>query len=930
MCAYASIENFLDTLCVEDQAEAAYIPGNQAIDFYPSYLRVEHRIAIEEHVPDGKPKPFEFEEALLARLGQSRPFGLLFLVGGLGSGKTTTVKYLLRSIKEKRAEFHARFNCACAAGGCHRDPIYVDGIRFSSLTDDPSELARLIFHEIRLQVYKRLIDTWLLSLNVNPSFIHEHVDSGYHVLRRLLLANDILPKNGLYFARGYPTGPLRLERPLLQMKPENPAEWIAEAVSRYTTAADLLAEAFEEIRQNLAHSREFLAGVLRMYIEPCKINNPTNLIVIDNLDALPTAKLEVLISLIHTVASTIGGVPFLVPVRPSSIAPGSVVRNLACRYHYGPNNFELTLQRLERHILTKSPEAILQDASWQEPVSIEDRWRFVLAAVIYAQVLEAGLRMNRPKLVVQDAGTATLVYHEADNPSRQVKMHPEFSRITNAITLNANVLDNLSRTVSALVGCCARYALSEMNRFFSNCFIYGGFLDGMIHELKKSRTLAPVRIPYGSLVALTVANPQRPFGALAHQLNLFMPLDHRVHHGQPTLARLRILEHLLRHPRVTINALLADLSLHGLPKEGALLYLNDLQDRKRLLIWFSDNQSLTNTSSLDQYSVLSEHGLGYLLNIVGNFEYLWHASAEISGGAIEVNFPQKLSYLSSLLERLAEVEWLQICLRSGSASEIETQRTGVGARPFLTLMVAYGVLEHVVPGMELVLKRHHGAEYSQALNKQVDVILRLIGDLQYAYVVAHGNAAYVIRHQVQISAALSACDQLIANGLLQERTQKVLQLLIDGWQDEAESLATSSQGLPFIAKTRYERKSTIEEYRYLRKELVDLLGSRLPTRQGLEIRVTSLNLLIDSVEREVEEGKLAIEEAELRSLRSDSEALRVFELKSKSSSYSIRGSLSAEEVEAAKDRCNAWLAAMDEVGSRLGVRSRAHFGARWQ
>src|ERR1041385_1328076 len=122
---YPRIQAFLnDTLSVEEIDDESYVDGSKRINFYAAPLRGEG-LRIEDHEPAKETsRRREFEEALFERLLQPRSFNLLVLLGGLGAGKTTTVKYLLRRFRERREQIMRRFICTC--DGCFREPIYLD------------------------------------------------------------------------------------------------------------------------------------------------------------------------------------------------------------------------------------------------------------------------------------------------------------------------------------------------------------------------------------------------------------------------------------------------------------------------------------------------------------------------------------------------------------------------------------------------------------------------------------------------------------------------------------------------------------------------------------------------------------------------------------------------------------------------------------
>lgn len=263
---YPRIQAFLnDTLSVEDVDDSSYVDGSTKIDFYAAPFRDETRLSIEEYKP-GKDsnRSREFEEALFERLLQDRPFNMLVLLGGLGAGKTTTVKYLLRRFDDRRDQIMNRFICTCT--GCFRRPIYLD---FRSL-DPERALSRGtivpdVLHEMRLATYEQIVLEWLQSCGNSVARIKAN-DRDFMVLRRLFIANDLLYYQGSEFAglSELHDSNLTLEAPLTSMRMEDSD--LIRLINIYKPHASAYRTKLEKVVTDPYNSLDFMRLTLKFYL----------------------------------------------------------------------------------------------------------------------------------------------------------------------------------------------------------------------------------------------------------------------------------------------------------------------------------------------------------------------------------------------------------------------------------------------------------------------------------------------------------------------------------------------------------------------------------------------------------------------------------------------------------------------------------------
>jgi hypothetical protein len=935
----SNIETFVEYKLAGDLGDVAdYVPGSRRVEFYAEKLAPEHYIDIEGHIPGPILRQYEYEEALLERLSVPSEFGMLLLVGGLGSGKSTTIAYLKHLLAARRSEVKDAIGCAhCSI--CKREPLVINCIaEGKEKTNDV--LVRHIFREIRLAIYERLLRPWLMSGGLALEEIAKQ-DQELTVLRRLLLANDILPAVEHPFDTPIDTSELLLGSPLRSRAPT--MEWIRHLITTYRGAAIRFQRELKEVAEHQSDAVEFMAQVLRTYMENCQPGNPLNLIVIDNLDQLPTKRIDVIVKRLHDAASRAPGVPFLVALRPSSIVPDGFVRTLHSRYHYGPRNAEVVAFRLWKYVLSQSRSDLARrraDGGAFDATPTDDEIDALLvAAWLYFRV------------------ATTSIGDAADRPTPLLEVHPDHAFLRH-VDMAENVSRSLAWTLEALTGTCTRYALRELVRFFQNAYRFPLVLSGVMRRLRTD--LPSTASSYGDLVYLVVAHAPGATRVNPGLANVFMPTERGGNHGSPSLVKLRLLEMLALAHRVRIRDLVKSLCFFGIPWELAVAGINDLQDRHRLLLWLSDNSRIEDVQSETGYAVVSEHGVSYFESVIGDFELSWYSAIELSGQVATpeaLKFTQKLEAYTELVGRLVSVEWLQICFHRTLAQVFESERGELKGMPMISAAVMLASLRRTLASAYLAMKGGRvSQEFLERLSRVVGKLLDVVDVIEGHYKLAFGGVGLQSRYERQVGSLLATIDELAAQGSLSDAIAGRLRGLVDRWRRPPTAgwnpAGWLSRGSPL------PEEGTITTIARLGRAF-DALGSVTEALDRMTEAKTLLRALADRRQRiaqALEEGVPTYSEflKELRFLLDDTTELKAVLGDSAATGtqlyqwarrerdelreavevlgtlrISVDGLVGRDEMSEMKQKSNRILDIYRAMAVHLGVRGVSHLEARW-
>ena len=193
-----------DVLCQERIELAHYRPGRTPIDFHEDRMDASEAPVFEPSgfVDSSAGAEFYHEASLVDRLFTPKEFNLLILVGGLGAGKSTTVRYVIKAIEQSRKTKSSNVACSACDGFCERRPIRVDCIDLRP-RELPGDTLFAVLNRMRDEILKVLVREWLGAIPL-PALDVQRLDPEYNMLRTLLLVAEILPSSR-------PRYPLRLD-----------------------------------------------------------------------------------------------------------------------------------------------------------------------------------------------------------------------------------------------------------------------------------------------------------------------------------------------------------------------------------------------------------------------------------------------------------------------------------------------------------------------------------------------------------------------------------------------------------------------------------------------------------------------------------------------------------------------------------------------
>lgn len=756
-----------DTLSASTVTADNYHPGVQRIEFYEQLIERPGGLSVYDHVRENPPNGISYEEALYDRVTGSAS-ELLVLIGGLGAGKSTAIKYLCDSIQSRRPAIDKLYPCECHP--CVRKPIVVDCLDLDrTFTSNAAEVEVLM--RIRREVYIQLIDEWFIHNSQDPQALHSDERK---VLRRLLIANDLYhwaDAESLDFPIALHASNLELYCDLFIFGPQT---WnVSTLVRDYGHAANSLDHALQETLSDVGVAKRFTALVLGFWLRACNPKSPLSLVVVDNLDLQPTDNIEQIVNHLHDLDTRNHSLRLLVPLRPSSIVPHGFTKHQKYMYHYGPNCFSLIRSRLERHILLKTRAELVGLPQDGKPFAVtpthEEHMCLVVSAYIYALICVAGLQ-------------------RAASHGKEVA-RPNVAKdynILHVMRFSTAATQNLAETLVAVVGTSARYAIEQLRRYFDHAYSNSPFLRQVETAGISMGAPSRIKIPFGQIISavLGVHASDTRQNSLA---NLFAPTTVRANPKLPSLAKLRILAFLAIKGRVRVGDVVASLGQHGIPVEVAIEALNYLHTKNRLLLWFSRNSDLSvDHPDLQQYAVISEHGQSYLQKLAGDFEYGWFCAQQILADSTrdEVdNFQVRLRAYQYLMSNIADIDWKQLTFRRCSAAMTwPLHASEIRADEMLSLFILYSSFERVTSSSVAVTLSVR--EYEQPWVDELVDIVGLVADLilkgQELYEIYFGNNGYLLSYKSKIDQCKREVDRLIGNSFF-ERIKVSIERLVQSW-----------------------------------------------------------------------------------------------------------------------------------------------------
>ena len=618
-----------------------------------------------------------------------------------------------------------------------------------------------------------------------------------------------------------------------------------------------------------------LSIIIEYYMAQCPDRSVLSLIALDNLDALPTEHIERVTNCMYDLASTRKNLPILMPLRPSSITPEAFDRPPFYRLHYGPDVANMVKRRLLDFVLKRSKEA-LTNASvvrresgtalaldgmpfpFSSTPSENDYRCLVICSYIYALLQcsrATGRTAVRDRATLESAKQALKKGVEALN--RELNEDHVFLA---DIDFRSDTIVALAETLHALVGRSSRYAYVQLEAFFKNLYRQPELLAGAIRSFAAGRLRKPLRLRYGSLIN-TMVGAEDAHGDGSRVANIFR------RHGmaqssRPSLVPLRILGMLRFDKRVRARALLSQLSRKGIPADVAVDSLNYLHNRRRLLLWFSNNRNMgLSTTDLSQYIVLSEHGKHYYDTLAGDFEYLWYCSSRLSRNYVvgrKSTFPEKLNSYRRLISEVGDTEWKQIVFERTLTTAVDDRSETVATDELYVLSLLYSSMRRLATSTDTVLSSAWpGPQYGRDVNAVLRETCGLILKWQERYETAYRSTGYLLRYGQGLEEMTKAAVMfLLQSPGIAGRTRDVLDKVVSSWSAPARFLPLSKSGYSGRVATSLDTgalrqslddsgmfgigdlvKNTSSEevlrslakFTWARQELADLLENTFPT-----------------------------------------------------------------------------------------------------
>jgi len=773
---YNNVQSFLHDVNVPDEVDPDdYITGTQRIEFYGDRLKKEHFFTIHDTNLTGGAS---YEEAIMSRIVERKEFSCLILLGGLGAGKTTTVKWVLRELDKRKENFRIT-KCNHSCNICHRTPLMID---CNSLNrDEPqSDTILSLTQLLRTEIYDKVLREWFQKNNEDPRVLKDVYTS--KLLRCLIIANDLplwVQQNRLAISLDslLPPEDLQNDAPILKLTPDSDTlRVLTHKFKGHLTKMDaFLTRVHHHQRDNI----DFTTALLRFYLSLCPPNNPQNIMVIDNLDHLPTRHIEEIARVVYQISNQISYFQTLLPLRPSSVFPAGFIKSMEAWYHYGPDCFEMVLHRLERYILQRPRSELREETQGRDKYfpfssrpSKEEVDFLLVASYLYASVLSMSSQ---------------------ERPTGVVNFDASHSALLSNITVSHRAGMEISRTMGALVGTCARYANEQIKRYLNNIYHFPDIVFAALRRSGSGASATTVSVPYkviiDSIIFDSVGN------ALTERIvNVYLPTSRSANETMPSTCKIRVLQFLKHWKRVTVTEILRHLALYGVPSEIALASLNSLHKKERLLIWFSENHDLR-SEELDgsQYVVISEHGLSYLEHVVGDFEYVWACSAQILDQDLRSSrFNVRLEAYVRLLKGFGEAEWKQIAFRRAFAGYSSEALYLPVDGALLTLSILYQSLARAVGSAQPVLlfgsksNRPERVDVATELENLLEHVCSLILEWQGKYQLAYGGRGYLSRYSESIDRAREALTALLETCKLGSACRAGVDDVLESWRQEDE------------------------------------------------------------------------------------------------------------------------------------------------
>lgn len=675
------IDDALTFFCREELlGERDYVAGRIRAPFSVSAHQVDRKMFDDK--PNGGGS---YEDRMCNRVRKADFDGPFLLVGGLGAGKTTFAAHLGRQLKSLQMELIRENLCDCK--GCPRQPLLLDYLP-SKQASPLDKIKFKILREICTSFGHMAIDHWWQERGRAPRSKESLDDRQLNTLTALFICNDVFQWASRSENHALTPVICKSQYELAEDIVEHNAADVAAMRTLCASKASAAADVQDAVNQlQLEELEDLTAGVASRYLHGCGGNTASaiNLLMIDNIDQLPTNFIGPIVNMLDSLSRKVDGFKILVPVRPSSVGHGWAVGTTPLIAHYGPDCAEMMITRLRNNILglsraelvqqsvfdkrrpafglRKSPDDRIPDWETRKPAIDDDELDgFIAATVFYLRLMECALPPPLRDLRWEEKQTPQTQY-----PSGPKQIHDDHSRFV-SLRLGGAIAKSVTRTLRAMIGTSARYALEHLHVYYEALYERPDLLAALVNRVKHPAH-GDSPIPYQDVVDLLLPEHDPDVGRL-RWVNLFRVENAGPNSAWPSLVKVRILQILRDGKRHQLGRLFTEMGLYGIPEALVVENINHLQDKRGLLLWLSTNRPIAaDTESREEDVSISEHGKRYIDPLLGDFEYLLACATEI--GQTSSEHPTRVERLGHFLQfskNLTAADWLQNAFRLRSPS----------------------------------------------------------------------------------------------------------------------------------------------------------------------------------------------------------------------------------------------------------------------
>lgn len=737
--------------------------------------------------------PESFETSLHNRLlddGDPRK-NIIILIGGLGSGKTTTTCQLIGNLRSS------------PRGGRGTRREIVKSI-FEGNTLGSREPSAKVAPKVLLKFWSDLADSVIDDFSSSTLTVERRAGLRLSVLREIAdfaEARSIQIPPSIY--------DLDLPRPISRISNTDKIPQSSRTICQKYIRSLGATEEDSDFPELLNATICYLTDKHREGAAPKHI-----VFVADNLDRVVASSATAAMAAVRRATYNCHDVRTLIPLRPTSLVSDpefyGFVDSVA---HYSPTEFELMSQRLQYFIFSRSRQELRDgyeiedstDPAAPKRVNLflntpsEFEIDFLLAACcLFRAVMWYGLNLPEPDGTPHPPITA---------------FHPDHACF-GGISLDLDAGMDMARMLKTVNGSNLRSAFIHAQSILERMYAEPKPLEKAIVEVKARKLLRPRDAPESAENGPVLVEPISyvaesiligDSGRLGSELivNLFEPVEEEwppAGRSRPVgLVHLYVLKCIAKHRVVNNARLRRTLSLFGISQKQIRSSTSSLAQSMSKLVWPSERDGSKDSTSF----TLSERGVSYVEDLDYRFDYLWACSAALNPLAGARNFRAKVEAVEWLLDGLLHVECrhLRWCLIAGFPDGdfgLETIRSYLHVLPICYRAVAS--LSEISSGVLWKRSRASAPEdYSRDIVSAMGAIALLLERVERSFVCLFGTVEVRglfkkerLKAEGRLSGYLKVARKF-GSGSQEERTLRLLadndadndanmQILFDGYE----------------------------------------------------------------------------------------------------------------------------------------------------